>query len=244
MTKRYPISALVILSVLILSVITTLAQFERMGFEHVLYWSYGMAEKVLNGTALAPYQYRLIADILYVWCARLSFPLGVMLFVLATIAWMYASVALYLRALKASPAQICILLSILMWATTSTDNAIMPHSYVEIALYMLAAYAMQTRRDTWILPISVLGVLNRETFIFLPLAFALTRLSERAGIATSGNATSLFRSLRSSSWPGHVSVEFVRRNRLRLSQLIAQLRAAPHRSASHVETPPSPDTRL
>lgn len=177
--RRHNVSVAVVLTVIALASALTWFRLNQFGVWGLIDRTYIDALKVAEGVALAPYQYRPLTDTLYVWFAQIGgFPLTLLMFIFLLMTWVLASIALYLRALGATSAVICVCLSIFFWAATSVWNALGLNSYTEIALYAVGAYAIHTRRDWLIIPITLFGALNRETFIFFTLAYAVIRLLE------------------------------------------------------------------
>ncbi len=69
----------------------------------------------------------------------------------------------------------------LAWGMTyATYNSDLHFStYTEIILYLLALHAVGGNRDRWIPPLALLAALNRETSVFIPLFFLLSRIRWR-----------------------------------------------------------------
>lgn len=172
-------SLLVIFTVLLFSIITTMAHIEHLRAQFITD-TYPLSLAVLSGQAPAPYQYRILTDVVIV---GLSQGVGVVQAHLALRiflgAWAFASLALFLRGFHANRAQVLIGLSLFMYASVAAfaESSLNPNSYVEVSLYLLGGYCIHTRRDRWILPLTIVGALNRETIVFLPLTLGLVRLA-------------------------------------------------------------------
>lgn len=56
---------------------------------------------------------------------------------------------------------------------------VLPYDVLSLALFSIAVWAVVTRRDLLLLPIFVIGTLNRETFCFIPVFYVLYRYFDR-----------------------------------------------------------------
>lgn len=136
-------------------------------------------EAVLAGDAPAPGQYRLLTDAVVVAACRVASsldlprPVGVT-FVALRIAQNLALFFLaffFYRRLGLSAYTAVFGLSALAWGMTQANYGadLGFNTYTDIILYLGAALALLERRYGWILPLSLLAALNRETGVFIPV---------------------------------------------------------------------------
>jgi hypothetical protein len=138
-------------------------------------------EAVVNETAPNPAQYRILSDHLTVWTYRTLETIGVprpigVTFVLIRLAQntlLFLLAALYWERLGLSRFLAILGIAALGWGMTlanaGTDLAINAHT--EVILYTLAAWAALSEKLKWLIPITLIAALNRETALLIPLLF-------------------------------------------------------------------------
>jgi len=178
----------VVVAVVLLSLITGFSQIKTEGLawqeEHYL----PQLEAAANHSAPAPWQYRVLTDRVVLGACRLaeSFnlprPVGltfVALRLLQNLALFALAYAFYHR-LGISPYLILLGLSAMAWGMTQANygSTLAFDAYTDILFYLAAALALLAGRYWWIIPITLLAALNRETSGLIPvmaLAFAYSQ---------------------------------------------------------------------
>lgn len=180
MRNLHASTALAILTVVtLLSLITVFNQVKTMGLswqeEHYL----ARLEAVAAGAAGSPWQYRVLSDIPLLWMCRAAEAMGVprgpgvtlvvarllqniAIYLVALAYWRRLGIGMYLGLLG---------LSGLAWAMTQANynSDLSVNTYTNILLYAFGAWALVANRPMWIVPLTILGALNRETIGLLPV---------------------------------------------------------------------------
>lgn len=179
-------SAPIAMALILLSLITGFSQIktEGLAWQETNYWP--RLEAVAKGTAPAPDQYRVLTDRLVVVCVKAVEACGVprpvgltfvalrlvqnlLLFVLAFVFYRKLGIHAYPSLLG---------LSALAWGMTQANYGadLGFNASTDVLLYLGAALALVNRRPAWLIPITVIAALNRESSILIPymaLAFAV-----------------------------------------------------------------------
>ncbi len=170
-------------SALLLSLFSVFLHLKALGRAYLLAYQVPRHQALLAGTAGNPWQYRVLSAWLVEGANRLLALGGVSNPLLAAfiavrvseqvavfvVAWVYW------RALGLSSAASFIGLALLGWSVSYSNygSDLQFNTYLDVLFYLLAALAVARQRLGWLLPITLLAALNRETsgFIpFLPLA--------------------------------------------------------------------------
>ncbi|MBI2422064.1 MAG: hypothetical protein HYV27_04470 [Candidatus Hydrogenedentes bacterium] len=176
---RYGLALGVFLCLTLLSLITVFNQVKSLGLSWQEAHYTQRLEAVLQGTAPAPGAYRILSDgatvLLYraaAWCGLpRATGLTFIAIRLAQNLAIFAMCVLYYRRLGI-PVYLSLLgVSGLAWGMTHSNfnSDLSINIYTELILYLIAAYALLAGRLTWIVPITVIGALNRETSLFIPV---------------------------------------------------------------------------
>ncbi|MBL7647297.1 MAG: hypothetical protein JNK74_14010 [Candidatus Hydrogenedentes bacterium] len=171
-------TATIVVALLLLSLITGFSQIktEGLAWQEANYWP--RLEAVANGTAPAPDQYRVLTDRLVVVAVNSAGALGVprpvgltfvalrlfqnlLLFVLAFV---------FYRKLGIHPYPAVLGLSALAWGMTQANYGadLGFNASTDVLLYLGAALALVGGRPAWLIPITVIAALNRESSILIP----------------------------------------------------------------------------
>jgi hypothetical protein len=174
-----PTAFAILLTATLLSLITVFNQVKTLGLswqeEHYI----ARLEAVAAGEAESPWQYRVLSDIPLLYACRAADALGIprgpglvlvgvrilqniVLFLVALGFWRRLGLSTYLGLLG---------LSGLAWAMTQANynSDLSVNTYTNITLYLLGAWALVAGRPTWIIPLTFVGALNRETIGLLPV---------------------------------------------------------------------------
>lgn len=177
---RHPERRLLALGVL-LATVTVALQIDRLGWAYI---DHGRQVRklvaVLEGRAGDPWQYRLLtAHLVHALVAaletlRIPHPFGV-----AFVGFRLAeNVAIFLLATKLyaalglTPARIAVGLGLLGWSMSQSfyDSDLALSTYLDVIVYLVGARLLLERRLTAFPLLVVLGTLNRESALLLPLA--------------------------------------------------------------------------
>jgi hypothetical protein len=183
----------VLVCALLFSLLTVYLQVMSLEKPFVFYLEQGLQMQrhtaVLQGTAVNPWQYRILADYLVegaIWLFQnldiprpiasafiaFRFVQNLLIFLLAY---------LYYRKLELSPAHALLGLSLLAWGMTYAyyDSDLQFNTYFDIIFYLLAGLLILANKPLWIIPLMFLAACNRETSGLIP--FMLLALVLPAG---------------------------------------------------------------
>ncbi len=166
---------------LALALFTYYWQLRRFGDEEIRVFQLPRHESVLNGTAGNPWQYRILSEyaveevikflerfgVSYPDAARSAFK-GFRLFqnwvMFMLMAWYYRKLGLTLHAAFLG-------MAMMAWAMTHSylDSDLQFNTHSDIIFYLLAALSIMSQKYSFILPITILAALNRETSALIPL---------------------------------------------------------------------------
>ena len=171
--------AAVVVALVLLSLIVGFSQIktEGLGWQEAHYWP--RLEAVVAGEAPAPWQYRVLTDNLVVVVCRAAETIGiprpvglsfVALRLLQNMA-LFVLAFFYYRKLGLHAYAVVIGLSALAWGMTQSNygSDLAFNAYTDILFYLGAALVLLHRRYEWLIPITVLAALNRETSGLLPV---------------------------------------------------------------------------
>lgn len=181
-------TAPIALALILLSLITGFSQIktEGLAWQEANYWP--RLEAVAKGNAPAPDQYRVLTDRLVVVAVEaaealaLPRPVGltfVALRLLQNLLLFVLAYAFY-RRLGIPPYPAVLGLSALAWGMTQANYGadLGFNASTDTLLYLGAALALVSGRPAWLVPITAIAALNRESSILIPymaLAFAVRR---------------------------------------------------------------------
>jgi len=189
-THRIRAGGAVVACALLLSLITAFNQVKAQGLSWQEEHYQARLEAVVAGEAPSPFQYRILSDSLTVAVYRLfervgmPRPVGVafvsirvtqnlLLFLLAIAYYRRLGLSIYLGILGISA-----LAWGMMQGNLESDLAI--DTYTDLILYLWAGLTIVTGRVLWIVPITVLGTLNRETSGLVPVLLVAAYLPPHA----------------------------------------------------------------
>ena len=166
-------------ALLLLSLIVGFSQIktEGLGWQEANYLP--RLEAVVAGEAPAPWQYRVLTDNLVLVVCRAAEAMGiprpvglsfVALRLLQNMA-LFVLAFFYYRKLGLHAYAVVIGLSALAWGMTQSNygSDLAFNAYTDILFYLGAALVLLQRRYEWLIPITVLAALNRETSGLLPV---------------------------------------------------------------------------
>ncbi|MCF6287491.1 MAG: hypothetical protein L3K26_20255 [Candidatus Hydrogenedentes bacterium] len=171
--------AAVFIALVLLSLIVGFSQIktEGLGWQEAHYMP--RLEAVVAGEAPAPWQYRVLTDNLVVAVCRaaefvgIPRPVGITFGALRLLQNMaiFALAFFYYRKLGLHTYALIIGLSALAWGMTQSNygSDLAFNAYTDILFYLGAALVLLHRRYEWLIPITVLAALNRETSGLLPV---------------------------------------------------------------------------
>lgn len=181
-------TAPIALALILLSLITGFSQIktEGLAWQEANYWP--RLEAVAKGTAPAPDQYRVLTDRLVVVAVKSAEAIGLprpvgLTFVALRIAQnllLFGLAFIFYRKLGIHPYPAVLGLSALAWGMTQANYGadLGFNASTDVMLYLGAALALVSGRPSWLVPITVVAALNRESSILIPymaLAFAVRR---------------------------------------------------------------------
>ena len=182
---------------LLASTITVISQFYYIasanGNDYVQTTDYARHREKVNGGAQAPYRYRILTD--YALAGVLHFAPGKMPEKYVTVSFIFRLVQNFLiflaaygffRSLRFSRARSILGLGLLAYGMCFAFYAadVSYYTYTELLFFLVAMILINRGHDWWILPLTILGALNREESIFIPVMLLLVRWSEEKGQLT------------------------------------------------------------
>lgn len=177
----------ILLVVTLLSLITVFNQVKTLGLSWQEDHYIARLEAVAAGEADSPWQYRVLSDIPLRYACRAAEVVGlprgpglvlvgvrilqnIVLFLVALGFWRRLGLSTYIGLLG---------LSGLAWAMTQANynSDLAVNTYTNITFYLLGAWALAAGRPGWMVPLTLLGALNRETIGLLPIMTLAAGLS-------------------------------------------------------------------
>ena len=172
-------AAVVIGSSLLLSLFTAFLHSKAMGLAYVEAYQVPRHLALLSGTAGNPWQYRVFSawmveavhhafDLLHVPHSLIAACLAVRV---GQETLMFAVAWVYWRALGVAAHPALVGIAILGWSVSYANygSDFQFNTYFDVLFYLLAGLAVVRGRWMWIVPITLLAALNRETSGFIPL---------------------------------------------------------------------------
>lgn len=143
--------------------------------------------RVIEGDARGQWQYRVLSEYV-VWIGR---KIGATLqrdnvaevFIVIRVLYTWACLLLawrYYRMLEFSEPACLLGVGWLVWAMSHSvfDSDISLNTYGDLIFYLLAMVLILKQRDAWIIPVTFLAVLNRETALLIPLLLGAARMAD------------------------------------------------------------------
>lgn len=144
---------------------------------------------ILQNQSLDPWQFRVLSAYLvegYLFVVRdlgwSQDPMGAMLvfrglqnLLIFLLAWQF------FRTLRMHPLMALIGLSVLAWGMTQAhfESDLSFNLYFDLIFYLSAALLIAWKRDPWLIPLSFLAILNRETSLLIPFLLLAARAEWR-----------------------------------------------------------------
>lgn len=181
-------AALLLLCASLLSAFTVIVQIRAVGRDYVTGEQMRRHRAILDGTANAPYQYRILSEYglaaflraaralavsepEYWACFSMRLLQNLLIFGLA--AWWYraSGFRLYLVLLG---------LALLAWGMSQAlyNSDLAFNTYADVAGYFAAVLLIHSRRDVWLIPLMAAATLNRETCGLIPVLLLAVRFTE------------------------------------------------------------------
>lgn len=171
--------SLLVIAVLGLSLVGVYFQAGKLGLEYLRTEQLERHDDVIEGTAPDPWQYRLLSEYAVEgWLRLLEFvglqdpvPLAFLSARIFQNALILTLGFLYYRRLGLDPAAAFVGLGVVTWSMTHSlfDSDLSFNTYTELAAYLLAGLIVLSGRIGWLIPLVMVGTLNRETIAFVPL---------------------------------------------------------------------------
>jgi hypothetical protein len=183
-------AALVVGSALLLSLFTTYFHAKALHREYLDAYQVPRHEALLAGTAGNPWQYRIFSAWVVEGTSQLARRLGareplIVAFLAVRVlqeTLLFVAAWAFWRALGLGAASAFLGLAILGWSVSYSnyDADLQFNTYFDVLFYLLAATAVARGRPLWVLPVTVVAALNRETSGLIPL-LPLAALSAAPG---------------------------------------------------------------
>ena len=164
---------LILLGAAFLTYFTVIIQTTTLGKHFLTGQEYTYHQEVLQGNAGNPYQYRILSSYAVMPVIRLMEFIHYVKPVLNGFLFaryiqnflLFILVALYFRKLGLNIIAALLGISILAWGMTHSlyDSYLSFDTYFDVIFYILAGLAILSGKYLWLLPVTILAVLNRET---------------------------------------------------------------------------------
>ncbi len=179
---------LLLVCVSLLSVFTVVLQVRTLGRDYLAGEQMRRHRAILEGTAKAPYQYRLLSEYVlagilrflratalpepvFIACFGMRLMQNMLIFLLA--AWYYRASGFRLYSVLLGVA-------LLAWGMSHAyyNSDLAFNTYFDIVFYLTAALLIHYQQDVWLIPVTLLAALNRETSGLIPVMFVAVRYSQ------------------------------------------------------------------
>ena len=184
---------LIIISILLTGFTVFDQVFNRVGLKYIWDEQLRFQRWVIEGTSIDPWQYRIFAPYLIEgirrfveWIGfassygRIFFGLRILqnLLIFITVGWYWTKVGI-------SKYFVVIAMMILAWGFTYSNygSGLAFDTYFDLLLYILAALAIIRERYLWIIPLTALAAINRETGILIPILLLSSTVKLRPKIS-------------------------------------------------------------
>lgn len=175
--------------IVILSLAVVYGQVADLGFRFINVQQIKFHQKMLDGVAGNPWQYRIFADLLFVpfrsifWRLGLSNPdaAAFVSFRFLQALLILACGAIYYRKLGINPFLNLIGLSILAWGMSNSlyDSELSFNTFFDIAFFLIGAILILDQNFALIIPLTAIAALNRETSVLVPVMLASSAIFGR-----------------------------------------------------------------
>lgn len=163
----------------------------RTGFEFLLNDQLARHYRVMDGTAIDPWQYRVLSEVVVAAALRLARWLGLSSAVLTAFIGVrlaqnlavFLLAAVYWRRLGLERLVMLVALAVLAWGITYSGYAsdLAFSTYSDLIFYLVSAILILENRVTWSLPLTLLAALNRETAGLIPALVLATAWGRKEG---------------------------------------------------------------
>ena len=188
--ERKPVFISIVLACsLLFSLFTVYVQATALGLKYLEGRQLDRHHAVLEATAGNPWQYRVLPEVLVEGALRatssLHFPRSTALAFVAVRVFQNALIfllaAFFYRKLGLSTYVLLIGLSLLAWSMTHSlyDSDLQFNTYFDIVFYLAAGLLVLYEKDVWIIPLTGLAALNRETCGLIPFMLVAARCQLR-----------------------------------------------------------------
>lgn len=168
-----------VFGVVLFSLFTVFMQVQSLGLSYLKTWQLERHHAVLNGTAYGHWQYRLLSAYLvqvvmmvFQACNIPAYPVSAFIAVrvLQNIA-IFSMTAVYYRRLGLSRLHVWLGLSLLAWGMTHVfyNSDLQFSTYSDVICYLAAGLLILSKRYLWIVPLTIMAALNRETSGLIPV---------------------------------------------------------------------------
>ncbi len=167
--------------------------FHRVGLQFIWYEELRGQRWVIEGTSIDPWQYRIFAPYViegirwFVEWIGLTASYGRIFLGLRILQnlLIFIAVGWYWQKVGVSKYFVVIAMMILAWRFTYSNYAtgLAFDTYFDLLLYILAALAIIRERYLWIIPLSALAAINRETGILIPVLLLSSAVELRPKIS-------------------------------------------------------------
>jgi hypothetical protein len=165
--------------VMVLASATVLQQAKKLGTPYIESTQLQRHHAVTNNTAPTPWQYRVFSE----WIVSGTFQVlssagvtrhevvGYIGLRLAQNLAIFGVAALFYRRLGLSHREVALALALLAWSMShSLDNSdLAVNTYFDVLFYLIAGWLVVVEQYWWILPLTAVAALNRETSALIPL---------------------------------------------------------------------------
>jgi hypothetical protein len=182
---------IILLCAIVLSLFTVTVQAREMGFERLQEGGFQVDnhQQMLAGHRGNPFQYRILsewlAEIFVIAFKNTALPLpsatAFLTFRLLQNIFIFLFAAYYYKRLGLSTYTAILGLSLLAWSFTQAlyGADLQFNTYGDVLFYLAAALAIVSRRYIWIIPITALAALNRETSGLIPFMLIADQIQFR-----------------------------------------------------------------
>lgn len=192
---RFLTLGLVLAASLILAALTTGAYLQARGLPYFEAYQINRHQLIIEGNAGNPWQYRVLSAYLVEGLIRLLQAFGLsgphilafFIFRFGQDTAIFLVAVLYFRKLGISLPLAMLGIVILAWAMSYShyDSDLQFSTFFDVLFYLLAGIAIISKRSLWILTITVLAAVNRETsglipFMYLAAALVVPPTTSRA----------------------------------------------------------------
>jgi hypothetical protein len=178
MKRRLLIQSVFFCCAVLFSLMTVVVQVRALGQAYVEREQWDRHLAIIQQTANAPYQYRVLSAYLLEGTLRvltaLDCPHPVLVamleFRIAQNILLFLLAAFYYQTLGCRTVHVLLGLSLLAWGMTHAlyDSDLAFNTYSDVIFYLAAGLVLLQKHDGWIIPITILAAFNRETSGLIP----------------------------------------------------------------------------